>query len=265
MPRRDGGVADRGRLGPLHYRGVHLLARRPEELLLAHARVRHADAAAATRPAHCIGGAEQVVLAALAAVARVAAALAAWQAVASSLARQAAGPRVAAQDDRAVHASVAGFAVTCSLRAVEPAPAAPRALGRPVPIGRVFTAGGAGSQPEAVNEGGSAPIRRALHIVAIPALPGRVARAGALAGVGGISNADAVPSALTLTTVCWNRAATACDEPTLAKEVEVARALVTRRQGRTTAKQREHAFRHACLFGRSLALSAPAKNQADMW
>ena len=92
----------------------------------------------------------------------------------------------------------------------------------------------------AVNEGGSAPIRRALHKVAIPALPGRVARAGALAGVGGISNADAVPSALTLTTVCWNRAATACDEPTLAKEVEVARALVTRRQGRTTAEQREH-------------------------
>ena len=239
MPRRDGGVADRGRLGPLHHRGVHLLARRPEELLLAHARVRHADAAAATRPAHRVGWAKQVVLAALAAVARVAAALAARQAVASSLARQAAGPRVAAQDDRAVHASVAGFAVTRSLRAVEPAPAAPRALGRPVPIGRAQGSEQVAQAHEV--KGGSAPIRRALHVLAIPALPGRIARAGTLAGVGGVSNAGAVPTALTLTTVCRNRAATARDEPTLAQEVEVARTLVTRRQGRTTAReQREH-------------------------
>ena len=92
----------------------------------------------------------------------------------------------------------------------------------------------------AVNEGGSAPIRRALHKVAIPALPGRVALAGALAGVGGISNAHAAPTALPLTAVRWNRAAAARDEPTLAQEVEVAR-TVARRQGRTIAReQREH-------------------------
>ena len=92
----------------------------------------------------------------------------------------------------------------------------------------------------AVNAGGSAPIRRALHKVAIAALPGRVALAGALAGVGGISNADAMPAALPLAAVCWNRAAAARDEPTLAQEVEVAR-TVARRQGRTIARQqREH-------------------------
>ena len=92
----------------------------------------------------------------------------------------------------------------------------------------------------AVNAGGSAPIRRALHKVAIAALPGRVALAGALAGVGSISNADAMPAALPLAAVCWNRAAAARDEPTLAQEVEVAR-TVARRQGRTIARQqREH-------------------------
>jgi len=99
----------------------------------------------------------------------------------------------------------------------------------------------------AVNAGGSAPIRRALHKVAIPALPGRVALAGASAGVGGISNADAMPAALPLAAVCWNRAAAARDEPTLAQEVEVAR-TVARRQGRTIARQqREHS--RACGRG----------------
>ena len=99
----------------------------------------------------------------------------------------------------------------------------------------------------AVHAGGSAPIRRALHIVAIAALPGRVALAGALAGVGGISNADAMPAALPLAAVCWNRAAAARDEPTLAQEVEVAR-TVARRQGRTIARQqREHS--RACGRG----------------
>ena len=92
----------------------------------------------------------------------------------------------------------------------------------------------------AVNAGGSAPIRRALHKVAIAALPGRVALAGALAGVGGISNADAMPTALPLAAGRWNRAAAARDEPSLAQEVEVAR-TVARRQGRTIARQqREH-------------------------
>ena len=126
----------------------------------------------------------------------------------------------------------------------------------------------------AVNAGGSAPIRRALHKVAIAALPGRVALAGALAGVGGISNADAMPAALPLAAVCWNRAAAARDEPSLAQEVEVAR-TVARRQGRTIARQqREHSracgrerwYRAAFLgkFGRNFfLLSRQSKSRCE--
>ena len=121
----------------------------------------------------------------------------------------------------------------------------------------------------AVNAGGSAPIRRALHKVAIPALPGRVALAGAL---GGISNADAMPTALPLAAVCWNRAAAARDEPTLAQEAEVAR-TIARRQSRTIARQqREHSracgrerwYRAAFLgkFGRNFFLLCKCRCEA---